>query len=182
MATPSEDSAVLGFEVAKLLATLCQQGKLYEVEKWIASGKSLAGPPECKTTPLQIALDRGFHSLVELLARNDCGQEAKNHSWMNAVSKRNLEFIELLVNRGADLPSVPFSHVLLSWDPTISRFSPNVERTSSTARRLPRHSLPRSGLRFALSWNAKERRYGAEAIRPPARCANFIVRIQVWPF
>src|SRR5580700_2461670 len=98
MATPSEDSAVLGLEVAKLLATLCQQGKLYEVEKWIASGKSLAGPPECKTTPLQIALDRGFHSLVELLARNDCGQEAKNHSLMNAVSKRNLEFIELLVN------------------------------------------------------------------------------------
>jgi hypothetical protein len=41
---------------------------------------------------------------------------------MDAVSKRSLEFIELLVNHGADLSSVPFSHVWLSWDPTINRF------------------------------------------------------------
>ena len=122
MTTLNEDSAVLSLEDAKLLATLCQQAKLYKVEEWIASGKSLVVPPECKTTPLEIALDRGFHSLVELLARNDCGQEAKNDSLLDAVSKRSLEFIELLVNHGADLSSVPFSHVLLSWDPTISRF------------------------------------------------------------
>jgi|HubBroStandDraft_4_1064222.scaffolds.fasta_scaffold361890_1 hypothetical protein len=118
----NETSAVLNLADAKLLSTLCQQGKLYEVEKWIANGKSLVVPPEYKTTPLQSALDRGFHSLVELLARSDCGQQAKNDSLMDAVSKRNLEFIELLVNHGAAMSSVPFSHVLLSWDPTISRF------------------------------------------------------------
>jgi len=40
MATLNEDSAMLSLEDAKLLATLCQQGKLYKVEEWIASGES----------------------------------------------------------------------------------------------------------------------------------------------
>lgn len=70
--------AILSLSDAKLLVGLCHQGKLYEIEKWISDGKSLHLAPECKTTPLQVALDCGFHSLVELLALlclrgdNDC--------------------------------------------------------------------------------------------------------------
>ena len=63
---------ILSLSDAKLLIGLCHRGKLYEIEKWISDGKSLHLPPECKTTPLQVALDCGFHSLVELLARNEC--------------------------------------------------------------------------------------------------------------
>ncbi|MGD0956541.1 MAG: hypothetical protein ABR953_06875 [Candidatus Acidiferrales bacterium] len=67
-------------EEAKLLINLCQKGKLYEIERWISSPKSLRVPAEFKRTPLQIALDQGFHSLVELLAHSDVGQEAKNEA------------------------------------------------------------------------------------------------------
>jgi len=107
---------------AELLVTLCQKGKLYEVEKWIRADKSLRVPLKCKTTPLRIALERGFHSLVELLARNDVGQEAKNQALLDAVTDRNLEFVELLLKLGADISSAPFSDVLLSWDPKLIRF------------------------------------------------------------
>jgi ankyrin repeat protein len=75
-----------------------------------------------QTTPLRIALERGFHSLVELLARNDVGQEAKNQALLDAVTHRNLEFVELLLKLGADISSAPFSDVLLSWDPKLIRF------------------------------------------------------------
>ncbi len=71
---------------------------MYEVEEWIASGKSLQVPPESRETPLQIAMNRGFHSLVLLLARNDVGQAAKNDALSTAVSAGNLEFVELLVS------------------------------------------------------------------------------------
>ncbi len=107
---------------AKLLLGLCQKGKLYEVEKWISEGKSLQVPPECKTTPLDIALDRGFHSLIELLVGSDVGQQAKNSTLTEAVSKHNLEIVELLVNHGAQISAVPFSHVLLNWDPRLIRY------------------------------------------------------------
>jgi hypothetical protein len=104
----------LTLEEAKLLIGLCRQGKLYEIEKWISSGKSLHLPPELKITPLQVALDQGFHSLVELLARSDISQEAKNGALLDAVSKRHLEFVQLLLEKGAVLSAVPFSHVLLT--------------------------------------------------------------------
>ena len=61
-------------EEAKNLLSLCRAGKLYDVEKWIASGKSLQMPAGIKNTPLAVAIDLGFHSLVELLARNETAQ------------------------------------------------------------------------------------------------------------
>jgi hypothetical protein len=120
--TSNDGSGLLDLPEAELLATLCQKGKLYEVEKWIHAGKSLRVPRKCKTTPLRIALERGFHSLVELLAGNDVGQEAKNQALLDAVTHRNFEFVELLLKLGADISSVPFSDVLLSWDPKLIRF------------------------------------------------------------
>jgi len=120
--TSPEFVATLHLEDAKLLISLCLQGKLYEVEKWIAEGKSLHVPPECKATPLRVALERGFHSLVELLARNDSGQKVKNDALIEAVSLRNMEFVQVLLNHGAQISCVPFSHVLLNWDPVLIRF------------------------------------------------------------
>jgi hypothetical protein len=52
------------------LIDLIKTGRLNEVEKWIADGKplDLAEQPAKgarKKTPLQYAIDTGFHSLVE---------------------------------------------------------------------------------------------------------------------
>src|ERR1700691_2711596 len=122
MSTLNDGSRLLELADAELLVALCQKGKLYEVEKWIRAGKSLRVPRECDTTPLRIALERGFHSLVELLAGNDVGQEAKNQALLDAVTHRNFEFVELLLKLGAAISSVPFAEVLLSWDPRLIRF------------------------------------------------------------
>jgi ankyrin repeat protein len=115
-------SETLSPEEGKLLLQLCRAGKLYEIEKWIASGKPLRTPPQLKKTPLQVALELGFHSLIELLARNEDSQAAKNRALTDAVCHRRLDFVELLVAYGAELGSVPLVDALLTWDPVTIRF------------------------------------------------------------
>jgi hypothetical protein len=56
---------------AKELVQLCRAGRLYEIEKWIAAGKSMEAPVaknRKSKTLLQIAIETGFHSLVGLIA------------------------------------------------------------------------------------------------------------------
>jgi ankyrin repeat protein len=109
-------------EEAKGLLHLCRTGRLYEIEKWIASGLSIHTPPEIRRTPLHIAIDSGFHSLVELLARHESRQEAKNQALSHAVSEKRLDFVELLVAHGAQASSIPLADVLLNWEPAMIRF------------------------------------------------------------
>jgi hypothetical protein len=70
-------STVLSINEAKDLLRLCKLGKLFEVEEWIASGNSLCVPNNLKVTPLDVALDTGFHSLVELLVRAEPSPQLK---------------------------------------------------------------------------------------------------------
>jgi hypothetical protein len=107
---------------AKQLVRLCKTGRLFDVENWITSGNSLCVPPDLKTTPLEVALGTGFHSLVELLVRNEVDQNLKNRALRRSVSQKRLDFIELLVLHGADISSVPFIEVLLNWEPSIIRY------------------------------------------------------------
>ena len=86
----SNFSKVLSVDEAKRLLRHCETGRLYEIERWINSGKSILVPPEVKKTPLEVALKKGFHSLVELLLRNEDEQEAKNRALEQAVSQRRL--------------------------------------------------------------------------------------------
>ena len=64
------------FSAVEPLLTLCTSGKLYEVETWIAEGRPLQFPPpedrklQRRSTALQIAVERGFHSLAALLLAN----------------------------------------------------------------------------------------------------------------
>jgi ankyrin repeat protein len=109
-------------EEAKNLLHLCRAGRLYEVEKWIASGKSIQTSADVRKTPLHIAIDSGFHSLVELLARHEGRQEAKNQALSFAVSEKQLDFVELLVAHGAQPRSIPLADVLLNWEPAMIRF------------------------------------------------------------
>jgi len=109
-------------EDAKSLLQLCRAGRLYDVEKWIAAGKSIQVPAELKKTPLEIAIDSGFHSLVELLARHENRAEEKNRALSLAVSKKRLDFVELLVAHGAEVGSIPLFDVLVEWEPAMIRF------------------------------------------------------------
>ena len=53
------------------LVELCRAGKLFAVQEWIRQGKPVNPPPPKRKgvrsqTPLEVAIDRGFHSLVEV--------------------------------------------------------------------------------------------------------------------
>jgi ankyrin repeat protein len=143
-------SELLTLDEAKELIALCRAGKLYEIEKWIAVGKSIRTPPQMKKAPLQVAIDTGFHSLIELLVRKEDSQTAKNRALSDAVTRRRLDLVQLLVSHGAEIQSMPLADVLLAWEPEMIRFF--LENGADTA----------TGAPFAAAFGEKVR----TALRP----------------
>lgn len=115
-------STCLTIEESKDLLALCRAGKLYAVERWIASGKSIHTSPSIKKTPLLTAIDTGFHSLVELIVRNELRQEQKDRALAEAVERRRLDMVEVLVEYGARIQAVRLEDVLLTWDRPLVQF------------------------------------------------------------
>ena len=112
----------LAEENARLLLGLCRGGRLYEIEQWIATGRSLRTPGNLKKSPLDVGVEQGFHSLVALLARNECEASRKNHALGLAVAKKRLDLVHVLISLGADIKAVSLVDVLLTWDPAMIRF------------------------------------------------------------
>src|SRR4051812_13803793 len=113
---------MLTVEESKVLLRLCRTGRLYEVEDWIKAGTSLEVAADLRTTPVQVAIETGFHSLIDLWARHDQGGKAKGHALLDAVEQRRLDFVEVLVEHGAEPSTVPFLEVLRVWDPKLIRY------------------------------------------------------------
>jgi hypothetical protein len=114
-------------EEIKPLIDLCKTGRLFDVQAWIKSGKCVNPPPQTgrrQKSPLEYAIDRGFHSLVEVLLKG--GAEVANNDRYNAlehaVRLRRLDMVELLLAHGADLHSVSMVDVFYSYDPRIMEF------------------------------------------------------------
>jgi hypothetical protein len=128
----------------KELVSLCRTGRLYDIEKWIAAGKPLDIPTKYGSL-LQVAVQTGFHSLIELIAKHEKNQSSKDAALADAVSLRRLDFIQLLLENGAEVKSVPFSDVLLEWNPHIFRFF------------LERGADPVEGSPFAIAFSSKIR-------------------------
>jgi len=105
-----------------VLLALCRAGRLYEIEDWIRAGKSLVIAEGVRGTPLQIALEKGFRSLIELLVRDESQVKIKNKAIIWAVEHRRIDLVELLVKNGAEIASVPYAEVLRTWDPKMIRF------------------------------------------------------------
>lgn len=139
---------------AKALIALCRKGRLYDIEKWITAGKSLDISAATKRgrqrTILAIAVESGFHSLVELIAKHEVNQSAKDAALVDAVSSRRLDLVELLLANGADVKSVPLADVLLTWEPKLIQFF------------LDHGADPVAGRPFAEAFGAKVR----TALRP----------------
>ena len=109
----------LSIEEGQELLHLCRVGKLYEVEAWISSGKSTQIPKTLKKTPLRVAIDLGFYSLVQLLAVHENNPHVLNDALDLAVELRSVEFVRLLLNNGAEIRGIPLISVLRSWDPVL---------------------------------------------------------------
>lgn len=116
------------YDDIKPLVDLCRQGKLFEVQAWIAAGKPVNPPekPEKKApykSPLKIAIDKGFHSLAQILL--DAGAIIKDDSYnalQHALDNRRLDLIKLLVEHRADINSVDMILVFDTWNPVIMAY------------------------------------------------------------
>jgi hypothetical protein len=104
------------------LLELCRKGRLYEIDALIAAGRTIELRGKLKKSPLDIAVEYGFHSLVALLARNVTDVSFKNRALQVAVEKKRLDLVEVLIEHGAEIRSIPLADVLTTWDPKLIRF------------------------------------------------------------
>ncbi len=105
------------------LHRLCREGRLYDVERWIAEGKPLQCTPAAVpkgTRPkmaLQIALETGQHSLVALLLKNGYRLELERYAPLDlTLRSRRWDLFDLLLDCGADLKSVDVYSVLETYN------------------------------------------------------------------
>ena len=77
----------------KEFVALCRSGKLFAVQQWINSGKSCRCPAgNFGSRPLRVAMEKGFHSLVEVLLRTGVDQDEKDRALSYAVFKSTARF------------------------------------------------------------------------------------------
>jgi hypothetical protein len=105
------------------LHQLCREGRLYDVERWIADGKPLqltleAVPKGAQPkTALQIALQTGQHSLATLLLKNGYLLELERYVPLAlALRSRRWDLFDLLLDWGGDLRSVDVYTVLETYN------------------------------------------------------------------
>lgn len=95
------------------VVALCREGRLFELEHWIAEGKSIEMPLDYKQSPLKIAVHSGFHSLVELLLRHESSQARKDAVLGEAVWSDKAPLVELSLRYGASSQALPLLDALL---------------------------------------------------------------------
>lgn len=110
-------------EDVRALHQLCREGRLYDVERWIADGKPLQLAPEDirkgtrPKTALQIALESGQHSLGFLLLRSGYRLDLERYAPLNlALQSRRWDLFDLLLEWGADLKTVDVYTVLNTYN------------------------------------------------------------------
>lgn len=113
--TPDNDSV-------RELITLCKAGKFFEVQAWIAAGKPVNRPAGDETrgyapTPLEVAIDTGFHSLVEVLLKAGAKSAPTRPDYPVdvALENKNIDLLNLLADHGYDLSQVSMLTVLSTW-------------------------------------------------------------------
>src|SRR4051794_30570273 len=97
------------------LIDLCRVGKLKEVAEWIAAGKPLDPPLNAKRSrrqsPLEIAIQKGFFALAELLFDGGCNPLASGNALADAVQQDEPEIAQLLLDHGVPIGSIHISAV-----------------------------------------------------------------------
>jgi hypothetical protein len=100
------------------LCRLCRIGKLFAVEDWCRAGKPIQPSVfHHSLWPVGIAIEKGFHSLLEVFLRN--GAPPDPRTLWSAVRWRRREMVELLFSYGADARAISFQHVIAFSDPEI---------------------------------------------------------------
>ena len=103
-------------EDAEHLLRLCREGRLFELQAWVEAGKPLTVPSHYRQTPLRVALDTGFHSLIEFLLRHKNDQAAKDDVLRESCWKGQHAATRLAMKYGASASAVSFQDVIETWD------------------------------------------------------------------
>jgi len=108
---------------------LCRAGRLFEVQEWIAAGKPVNLPSRLEKrsnirSPLETAIEFGFHSLVLVLLRGGAtGPNGDLHGPLSLTLRmRRPDLMKLLVEHGLDPTSVDMSKVFDTWDPELMEY------------------------------------------------------------
>ena len=104
------------------LHAACREGRLYEVERWIAEGRPLqlastVATRRRRTTALGIALERQDHALVLLLLCNGYDPASEPRGALNtALETRRVDLVDLLLTWGADPHGVDLPALFGTYD------------------------------------------------------------------
>jgi hypothetical protein len=95
-------------EDLRALHQMCREGRLYDVERWIADGKPLQLAPEAilkgtrPKTALQIVLESGQHSLASLLLKSGYRLDLERYAPLDQTLRaRRWDLFDLLLQWGA---------------------------------------------------------------------------------
>src|ERR1700722_14543642 len=98
-------------EPALAFCRLLREGRLYEAEAWLKADKPAQyDHRNVRCTPIGIAVDTGFHSVLELLLRNGFAPTPKHLSM--AVSRGKPGLVKLLLDHSADVRWMNFGQVV----------------------------------------------------------------------
>ena len=116
------------YEEIKPLIDLCKAGRLFDVQAWISEDKPIELPsPEAgkarKKSPLEVSIELGFHSLVQVLLEGGAAVDEERYSPLrHALWKRRFDIVQLLVEHGADIHSVGMDEVFGTWNNEIVEY------------------------------------------------------------
>ena len=110
------------------LHRLCREGRLYEVQTWIKEGRPLqlaegvsTQGSRHATSALQIALERGNHSLTELLLSNGCDPNRDEGSPLDEpLRTKRMDLVDLLLEWGADPNDVDVGDLFATYQSGLS--------------------------------------------------------------
>jgi hypothetical protein len=101
---------------AEHLLRLCRDGRLFELQFWVAEGKPLTLPSQYRYSLLRISVDTGFHSLIEFLLQHEKEQARKDEVLREACWRDAPALMRLALDYGAAVDAIPFQDVIETWD------------------------------------------------------------------
>ncbi len=107
------------------LVRMCRTGMLFDVVEWIRTGQPIALPEASsskarKHNPLRIAVESGFHSIVQVLLQARAPISEGSYSALaHAVELRRPDLVALLFEQGASPSQISMRLVVEMWNPEV---------------------------------------------------------------
>lgn len=101
------------------LAALCKQGRLFDAQRFIDEKGTCCFRKTHHWTPLFIAVDRGFHSLVEVLLRYEHAQWDLEKAYRGALRRRRNDLAGMILRAPSWNSEIDPVEALATGDPVL---------------------------------------------------------------